>query len=150
MRLPSSNAKTSSTAQRVASPCRRAKRSSMPRPAEWSDTLTPTAALLFRFSAITFNSHRIHYDRDYAVGVERYPGVVVHGPLTAMLLAGSASRNLGRPLPHAFSYRASAPLFADQPIHITGSLLNDRQRDLGADVAAIRIDGAVAMTAEAR
>ena len=72
--------------------------------ADWSETITPDAPLLFRFSAITFNSHRIHYDRDYATGDEGYPALVVHGPLTAMLLARSATRHLRRGLSH-FSFR---------------------------------------------
>ncbi len=70
-----------------------------PTPNGWRETFSPTAQLLFRFSAVTFNSHRIHYDHDYATRVERYPALVVHGPLTAMMLAGAASRHLGRPMP---------------------------------------------------
>ena len=50
------------------------------------EPIEPTAALLFRFSALTYNAHRIHYDRDYAMNVEGYPGLVVHGPLLATLL----------------------------------------------------------------
>ena len=52
----------------------------------WSRIVTPDPKLLFRFSALTFNAHRIHYDRPYAIHEEGYPGLVVHGPLTAVLL----------------------------------------------------------------
>jgi 3-methylfumaryl-CoA hydratase len=80
---------------------------------EWEVPVTPT--LLFRFSALTYNSHRIHYDRDYARDVERYPGLVVHGPLQALLMA-EAGRALGVPTGTgtSFDYRLVAPLFEDQ------------------------------------
>lgn len=65
--------------------------------------------ILFRYSALTFNGHRIHYDRDYALNVEGYPGLVVHGPLIAQLLMLRAEADLGR-LRH-FDFRARAPLF---------------------------------------
>ena len=67
--------------------------------------------LLFRYSALTFNGHRIHYDQPYATRVEGYPGLVVHGPLQATLLLNLAATLLGR-APAAFSYRATAPLIA--------------------------------------
>ncbi len=68
----------------------------------------PTSTLLFRYSALTFNTHRIHYDRDYCLNVEGYPGLVVHGPLQAALLAGAAER-AGKI--SKIGFRASAPLF---------------------------------------
>lgn len=68
------------------------------------------AALLFRFSALTFNAHRIHYDHDYARTVEQYPGLVVHGPLQAMLLIDHALRD--GIVPARFAFRARAPLYA--------------------------------------
>lgn len=113
----------------------------------WQETFTPTAQLLFRFSAVTFNSHRIHYDHDYATRVERYPALVVHGPLTAMMLAGAASRHLARPLA-SFSYRASHPLFVDRPVSIDVESSVDQGRAT-ATMTATRMDGAVAMTATA-
>ncbi len=70
----------------------------------WREEVVPRAALLFRFSAVTFNTHRIHYDQRYATEVENYPDLVVHGPLTALLLAGSATREVGRPI-RSFAYR---------------------------------------------
>lgn len=114
---------------------------------DWSEVVTPSNALLFRFSAVTFNTHRIHYDRDYAVDVEHYPALVVHAPLTAMLLAGSATRALGQPI-DSFSYRAAAPLFVDDEIRIRGTRTVDA-KVAGAEMAAIRSDGVTAMTATA-
>jgi 3-methylfumaryl-CoA hydratase len=75
-------------------------------------TVATPATLLFRFSALTYNAHRIHYDRDYARGVEGYPGLVVHGPLQALLMSEAVRRQ--RPVPRhgtLFSYRLVAPVF---------------------------------------
>jgi hydroxyacyl-ACP dehydratase HTD2-like protein with hotdog domain len=113
----------------------------------WRKTVMPTTALLFRFSAVTFNSHRIHYDHDYATRVEHYPGLVVHGPLTAMLLAEAASHHLGKPL-HSFAYRASSPLFVNQPVSVDGVVATSPDGD-AATMTATRIDGVVGMTATA-
>jgi len=63
---------------------------------------------LFRYSALTFNAHRIHYDLPYAMGKEGYPGLVVHGPLTAIRLMEACTRHTGA-LPETFSFRAQAP-----------------------------------------
>jgi 3-methylfumaryl-CoA hydratase len=110
----------------------------------WGATVLPVRPLLFRYSALTFNAHRIHYDLPYASGEEGYPDLVVHGPLTATLLADLAADGLGRPL-EAFRFRASAPLFVDQPVVLRGE-----PSDGGAaQLEAVRVDGAVAMTAEA-
>ena len=86
---------------------------------EWSESVTPNAAMLFRFSALTFNAHRIHYDRDYARDVEMYPDLVVHGPLTALLLADLAVRRSGRPL-RTLTFRARRPMFVDRTIALEG------------------------------
>ncbi len=86
----------------------------------WHRSLTPTVPLLFRYSALTFNSHRIHYDAPYATGVEDYPGLVVHGPLTATLLLDLAARELGANRLTRFSFRGLAPAFADAPLHLSG------------------------------
>lgn len=81
-------------------------------PEEWSVPVSPS--LLFRFSALTYNGHRIHYDRDYARTEEGYPGLVVHGPLQATVMAELArARGVGGP-GVAFEYRLVAPLFEDQ------------------------------------
>jgi len=86
----------------------------------WTRVLQPDSRLLFRFSALTFNAHRIHYDRGYAGEVEGYPGLVVHGPLTAMLLAQLVQRSTARPM-RAFSFRGVAPLFDLGPLRLVGS-----------------------------
>lgn len=98
--------------------------------------------LLFKFSALTFNGHRIHYDADYAREVEGYPGTVVHGPLTALLLAGLATEAIADF--SRFTFRARAPL-------IVGDCLRLRGESAGSHVIlkAYRPDGQVAMTAEA-
>ncbi len=77
----------------------------------WREDQPIDPVLLFRFSALTFNAHRIHYDRPYATQVEHYPGLVVHGPLQALVLLQAARRH--RPADHvgAFRYRARRPLF---------------------------------------
>jgi 3-methylfumaryl-CoA hydratase len=120
---------------------------SLPPPTGWREIFNPTTQLLFRFSAVTFNSHRIHYDHDYATRVEHYPRLVVHGPLTAMLLAESAARHLDGAL-RTFSYRASHPLFVDRPVSIDGETLAGPDRRT-ATMMATRTDGLVAMTATA-
>ncbi|MBB4689043.1 FAS1-like dehydratase domain-containing protein [Amycolatopsis jiangsuensis] len=78
---------------------------------EWPIEVTP--ALLFRFSALTYNAHRIHYDRDYARAVEGYPGLLTHGPLQALAMA-EAARARGCTGDVLFDYRLVSPLFDDQ------------------------------------
>lgn len=89
--------------------------------------------LLFRFSALTYNAHRIHYDRDYATGVEGYPGLLVHGPLQALLMIELARAQAGRPI-ERFEYRLSAPLFDGQSARISALP--------GADGIATAVHGA--------
>ena len=113
-----------------------------PEGGQWQTAVTPTSVMLFRYSAVTFNSHRIHYDRDYARDVEGYAGLVVHGPLTATLLAALAEQRRSQRL-RTFSFRASAPLF-DQPFSIDGKESPD-----GADLWAATPNGNLAMTASA-
>ena len=108
------------------------------------DEVRPDERLLFRYSALTFNTHRIHYDHAYATGVEGYPGLVVHGPLTATLLAHLASRQLDAPLT-AFSFRAQAPTFAGVAVHLVAETA-----DGGAQVRAVRQDGVTVMSGDAR
>ncbi len=88
--------------------------------AHWSRAIEPSPVLLFRYSALTNNSHRIHYDRDYARDVEGYEGLVFHGPLTATLLADLAVTQTGRQLA-TFSFRGMSPLFDTAPFTINGS-----------------------------
>ncbi len=109
----------------------------------WSESVTPDAAMLFRFSALTFNAHRIHYDRDYARGVELYPDLVVHGPLTALLLADLATRRSGRSL-RTLTFRARRPMFVDRPITIEGDPM---EREVS--LRALDDTGALTMSADA-
>ena len=80
-------------------------------------TIDTTRVLLFRYSALTFNGHRIHYDHPYASGVEGYEGLVVHGPLQASLLLNAAV-SLGAGVPRRFSYRGVRALIAGAPAQV--------------------------------
>lgn len=86
----------------------------------WERRLVPDSVMLFRFSALTFNGHRIHYDRDYARDEEGYPGLVVHGPLVGMLLLDLAHRNNPDSQITHFSFRALAPVFEGQTLTLKG------------------------------
>lgn len=82
-----------------------------PAEAHWIREIVPDPVLLFRYSALTFNAHRIHYDRPYATRVEHYPGLVVHGPLIATLLLDLVQRSVPGATVRRFSFRAISPLF---------------------------------------
>lgn len=110
------------------------------RPAQVTRSVEPTAALLFRFSALTYNAHRIHYDRDYAVKEEGYPGLVVHGPLLATLLVDHFRRHRPHDAIATFDFRAQRPVFDLAPF-----TLNLTDTGHGADVWAADADGYVAM-----
>jgi 3-methylfumaryl-CoA hydratase len=109
----------------------------------WSRTLQPDTRLLFRFSALTFNAHRIHYDRAYAVDVEGYPGLVVHGPLTAVLLLQLVRQSTPRPVV-TFSFRGVAPLFDLGPVRLLATPGPDK-----VDLQAQGPDGSAALLATA-
>jgi 3-methylfumaryl-CoA hydratase len=109
---------------------------------EWVEARVADPKLLFRFSAVTANAHRIHYDHPYATAVEGYPDLVVHGPLTAILLAELARTRRGRDAT-AVAYRARAPHFANRRFWLTGNPADD-----GASLRAVRADGETAMTLE--
>jgi 3-methylfumaryl-CoA hydratase len=87
--------------------------------AAWQQQVMPSPTLLFRYSAVTWNTHRIHYDADYARGEEGYPALVVHGGLTLLLLLEAAIREHGR-APAALSVRNLRPLFANAPVTLAG------------------------------
>jgi 3-methylfumaryl-CoA hydratase len=87
---------------------------------EFAQTVVPDDVLLFRYSALTFNGHRIHYDRRYATEVEGYPGLVVHGPLMATLLAGLAMRRFPGRTAARFEFRALKPVFDLHPFQVCG------------------------------
>jgi len=82
-----------------------------PSAAAWTHEIKPDPLLLFRYSALTFNAHRIHYDRPYAMQVEHYPGLVVHGPLIATLLLDLLHTSAPLARVRHFSFRAVMPLF---------------------------------------
>jgi 3-methylfumaryl-CoA hydratase len=106
-------------------------------------SITPSEPLLFRYSALTFNSHRIHYDQPYATGVEGYHGLVVHGPLIATLLLDLAAREFGGDMIKKFSMRAESAAFIGEPLHLVGK--NEHQN---ITLAAIGNDGRTVMSAE--
>ena len=109
----------------------------------WVKLITPDPVMLFRYSALTFNGHRIHYDRPYALGEENYPGLIVHGPLIATLLMELVRLNAGRPV-LKYSFRAAQPIFDTAPFRVVGTLAGDT-----VTLAAERSDGVIAMQAEA-
>ncbi|HMT45292.1 MAG TPA: MaoC family dehydratase N-terminal domain-containing protein [Chakrabartia sp.] len=110
----------------------------------WHRSLRPAEPLLFRYSALTFNSHRIHYDRPYAVDEECYRGLVVHGPLTATLLLDLAARELGANALKSFAFRGVSPAIAGEPLHLVAKLEGD-----ALTLAALGGDGQTVMAAEA-
>jgi len=91
-----------------------------PREAVWRRRVEPSAVLLFRYSAITFNGHRIHFDRPYATHEEGYPGLVVHGPLIATLLLDGLRRERPAARVRGFSFRAMQPLFDSAAFFVCG------------------------------
>lgn len=118
-----------------------------PAPSEnvaWRRRMDADPTLLFRYSALTFNSHRIHYDRPYATAVEGYPGLVVHAPLIATLCMELLLSELPQARVTAFDYRAAAPLFDTAPFSVCG-----RQAGTQAELWAENAAGEVAMSASA-
>jgi 3-methylfumaryl-CoA hydratase len=110
--------------------------------ADAARTIIADPVLLFRFSALTFNSHRIHYDREYARSAEGYPGLVVHGPLLATLLMDHALRHGAGKRPARFAFSARRPLFDASPFDLC--LKDDGQR---LDLWTRDQEGASTMTA---
>ncbi|WP_225206141.1 FAS1-like dehydratase domain-containing protein [Novosphingobium huizhouense] len=108
-------------------------------------TLTPSEALLFRFSALTFNSHRIHYDLPYATAGEGYRGLVVHGPLTATLLLDLARRELGDNALARFAFRGTSPAICGEDLHLAL-----RREGDALTLGAFAGDGRQVMDASAR
>ncbi|WP_233837019.1 FAS1-like dehydratase domain-containing protein [Paraburkholderia sp. ZP32-5] len=91
----------------------------------WRRTIDADAVMLFRYSALTFNGHRIHYDYPYVTQVEGYPGLVVHGPLIATLLVDLVRRELPGATLQSFAFRALRPTFAGQPFTVCGKPSDD-------------------------
>jgi 3-methylfumaryl-CoA hydratase len=91
-----------------------------PPDAAWQREIVADPVLLFRYSALTYNSHRIHYDHPYVTAVEGYPGLVVHGPLLATLLLDLLLRNQPQAIITRFEFRARLPLFDTAPFSVCG------------------------------
>lgn len=89
---------------------------------EWAEAVEPTPTLLFRYSAVTFNGHRIHYDYPYVTGTEGYAGLVVHGPLIATLNLRAFCRAHPQATLRRFAYRGVRPLIAPQPFEVGGRI----------------------------
>jgi 3-methylfumaryl-CoA hydratase len=114
-----------------------------PADAVWREEIPVDTVLLFRFSALTFNAHRIHFDLPYATEVEKYPGLIVHGPLQAMLLMNLAQRSQPDRRPARFSFRGVRPLFHfERP-----QLLGRPAADGGHELFVSNGDGALTMQA---
>jgi 3-methylfumaryl-CoA hydratase len=116
-------------------------------PGPWRRTVRPDTVMLFRYSALTFNGHRIHYDRDYVTKEEGYPGLVVHGPLIATLLMDLLRRNAPDRHVGAFTFRAVSPLFDGHAMSVNAT---PPDADGLVKLWAANDDGDLAMTAEAR
>jgi 3-methylfumaryl-CoA hydratase len=112
---------------------------------EFSRAIVPDPVLLFRYSALTFNGHRIHYDRSYVTEVESYPGLIVHGPLIATLLVDLVRRQWPQARLRSFAFKAASPLFDIHPFSVCGK----RKPDGGVALWARNHLGQLAMQAQA-
>ena len=117
-----------------------------PMDATWTREIVPDDVLLFRYSALTFNGHRIHYDRRYVTEIEGYPGLIVHGPLIATLLLDLLRRELPDAQVRHFEFKAMKPVFDIAPFRVCGRLQDDKTVRLWA----ITPEGHLAMDARAR
>ena len=117
-----------------------------PTDSAWQRAIRPDDVLLFRYSALTFNGHRIHYDRRFATEVEGYPGLVVHGPLIATLLLDLLRHNLPSAEVSRLSFRAVGPLFDTAPFAVCGRIAGDGK---GVALWAKDSNGSLAMDATA-
>ena len=113
--------------------------------ADWQMEIVPDPVLLFRFSALTYNGHRIHYDRDYAINEEFYPALVVHGPLLATLLAELVARNIPGVAIETFQFRAQRPTFDNAPFTLCGKREGDR-----LSLWTVDAEGFIGMTAKVK
>ena len=112
----------------------------------WRHVIEPTPVLLFRFSALTMNSHRIHYDRAYTNDVEGYPGLLVHGPLVAVFLLDLLRREMPRATLKHFSIRLLAPLYDTAAFSVAGRPEDDGKT---ATLWALDSEGGLAAVADA-
>ena len=107
--------------------------------------IAPDPVLLFRYSALTFNSHRIHYDHPFCLEQEGYPGLVVHGPLIATLLVDLCRRERPDATIRTFNFRALSPLFDTAPFTVNGIPSENGER---ADIWAASAEGGLATQGE--
>jgi itaconyl-CoA hydratase/mesaconyl-C4 CoA hydratase len=112
---------------------------------QWRRAVEPTAELLFRYSAVTFNTHRIHYDYPYVTEQEGYPGLVVHGPMIATLMLSAFAQANREARVREFDYRGARPLIAPKPFEVAGRIEAAGQAALWAEQ-----DGSYAHRAEVR
>ena len=112
---------------------------------QWKEEINPTAVLLFRYSAVTFNSHRFHYDHPYVTETEGYPGLVVHGPMIATLMCQAFAHAHPQATLKHLSYRGLRPLIAPTPFSVAGNVGSPGQAQLWAEQ-----DGTLAHAAELR
>lgn len=122
------------------------KREAPPDDLPWRRTITPDPVSLFRYSALTFNPHRIHYDRPYAMEVEGYPALVVHGPYSSQCLLDFARDHGGGRDLKSYVMRARAPLFDNASFELIGRPTEDGD---GCEMWAVTPDGTIAMAATA-
>ena len=120
------------------------RRDTPPADTPWRRVWAPDSVTLFRYSALTFNPHRIHYDKPYVMGVEGYPGLVVHGPFSQQCLLDLLRDSQPRPIAR-FEMRARAPLFDTAPFTVVGRPIDDNRAELWALIP----DGTIAMQAVA-
>ncbi len=116
-----------------------------PANASWTREIRPDDVLLFRYSALTFNGHRIHYDRRYVTEVEGYPGLIVHGPLIATLLLDLLRRQLPTAQVRRFQFKAMKPIFDTAPFSVCGRM----DKDQTVRLWAVTPEGHLAMDASA-
>ncbi|MBL4906144.1 MAG: MaoC family dehydratase N-terminal domain-containing protein [Sneathiella sp.] len=116
-----------------------------PTESDWVQTITPDPVLLFRYSALTYNGHRIHYDRDYVTNVEGYPGLIVHGPLIGTLLMKMAVERMAGKSLKRFEFRNFNPVFDTKPFQICGKQTEENK----CSVWAAGPDGELAVSATA-
>jgi len=120
------------------------KREAPPANLPWRRTIAADPVSLFRYSALTFNPHRIHYDRPYAMDIEGYPGLVVHGPYSSQCLLDFARDHGGGRNLKSYAMRARAPLFDNDPFQVVGRPIKDGE---GCELWAITPQGTIAMAA---
>ncbi len=111
----------------------------------WYREVVPSPVLLFRYSALTFNGHRIHYDHPYTTEEEGYPGLIVHGPLLATMMIGQLRRELPQARVSSFVFRAKRPIFDVRPFRVCGAPDTAASR---ADLWVVDPDGYLAMQGE--